>query len=409
MMDAQQWAMRQTDGLLDIALDNMPHGLCMFSADNKLILCNLSYAKMYGLREDLAAAGTPLQAILDYRSQLGNGPLHTATYFDVIGLAEQKGGRASQDVALQDGRVIRITHSSMADGRYVATHEDISESVRNAEILVRHKETLEATVALRTKEVEQQACELERLLQQERNINELQRQFVALASHEFRTPLAIIDGAAQRLLRAKGDIPSQFVRDKAEQIRSSVVRIVDLMESILAASRMDSGTIQIRYERCALRTIIESCCHRQATISKSHRIMVDLGDLPDYIDADKFALEQVFSNLLSNAIKYAPGHPDIHVAGWQEGNVVKVIVRDHGVGIDAEDVPKIFQRYFRARTSTGIPGTGLGLYLVKQIVELHSGTIEIASEKGKGTSLIVTFPIAQTASPASPDHHANVA
>jgi signal transduction histidine kinase len=394
-MDVEQWAIGQTDGLLDIALDNMPHGLCMFSADKRLILCNLSYADMYSLGKDLTVAGTTLQTILNYRSQLGSGPLHTATYFDVIGLAAQRGGRASQDVALQDGRVIRITHSSMADGRYVATHEDISESVRNAEILVRHKETLEATVALRTREVEEQARELERLLQQERNINELQRQFVALASHEFRTPLAIIDGAAQRLLRAKGEISSQFVRDKAEQIRSSVARIVDLMESILAAGRMDNGTIAIRYDRCALRALLESCCQREATISKSHRITVNLENLPDHIDADKFALEQVFSNLLSNATKYAPRHPDIHVTGRQEGNHVVIVVQDHGVGIDAEDVPKIFQRYFRARTSSGIPGTGLGLYLVKKIIDLHGGSIEIDTQKGRGTSLIVKLPISQ--------------
>ncbi len=403
MKDAQQWAMRQTDGLLEVALDNMPHGLCMFSADKRLILCNVSYATMYGLPENLTLAGTPLQTILDYRSRLGTGPRHAATYFDVVGLAARKGGRASQDVVLQDGRVIRITHSSMADGRYVATHEDISESVRNAEILLRHKETLEATVAVRTREVEAQARELERLLQQERNINELQRQFVALASHEFRTPLAIIDGAAQRLLRTKGEISSQFVRDKAEQIRSSVARIVDLMESILAAGRMDSGTIEIRYDRCALRALLESCCHREATISKSHRITADLGDLPDHIEADKSALEQVFSNLLSNATKYAPGRPDIRVTGRQDGDQVAIVVQDRGLGIDAEDVPKLFQRYFRARTSTGIPGTGLGLYLVKKIVDLHGGSIEIDSHKGEGTSLIVKLPISQKKSPVPTD------
>ncbi|MBB5578024.1 MULTISPECIES: ATP-binding protein [Rhizobium] len=402
-MDAQTWVTRQQDGLLDIALDNMPHGLCMFSADKKLILCNFSYAHMYNLREDLTVAGTPLQAILDYRANLGNGPLHTATYFDVVGLAAQKGGRASQDVTLQDGRVVRITHSSMDDGRYVATHEDITESVRNAEALVKHKETLEATVALRTKEVEEQACELERLLLQERNINELQRQFVALASHEFRTPLAIIDGAAQRLLRVKGEISLQFVRDKAEQIRSSVMRIVDLMESILAASRMENGTIQIRHEQFPLRAMIESCCHRQSTITKSHRILSNIDSLPECIEADKFALEQVFSNLLSNAAKYAPDQPDIYVSGWQEGDAVKIVVRDNGVGIDAEDVPKIFQRYFRARTSTGIPGTGLGLYLVKQIVDLHGGSIEIDSKKDRGTSLIVTLPISKKATSSSTD------
>lgn len=218
-----------------------------------------------------------------------------------------------------------------------------------------------------------------------------------------RSRLAIIDGAAQRLLRVKGEISLQFVRDKAEQIRSSVMRIVDLMESILAASRMENGTIQIRHEQFPLRAMIESCCHRQSTITKSHRILSDIGSLPEYIEADKFALEQVFSNLLSNAAKYAPDQPDIYVSGWQEGDAVKIVVRDNGVGIDAEDMPKIFQRYFRARTSTGIPGTGLGLYLVKQIVDLHGGSIEIDSKKGRGTSLIVTLPISKNPTPSSTD------
>ena len=383
------------NGLLDIALDNMPHGLCMFSAAKKLILCNLSYAQMYNLPAGLTAVGTPLESILAHRSRLGIAPLHSATYFDVVGEAAQKGGRANQNVVLQDGRVVRITHSAMKDGGYVATHEDITESIRNADALLAHKQTLEATVALRTREVEEQAHELERLLQQERNINELQRQFVALASHEFRTPLAIIDGAAQRLLRAKGEIPSQFVREKAEQIRSSVLRIVDLMESILASSRMESGSIQIRSEPCSLKALIETCCYRQSTISKSHRILLNIDPLPEYIDGDKLALEQLFSNLLSNAVKYSPGYPDIHVSGSLEGDMIRIVVKDNGVGIDADDVPRIFQRYFRARTSTGIPGTGIGLHLVKQIVDLHHGLIEIESQKGNGTSLIVTLPIRQ--------------
>lgn len=154
--------------------------------------------------------------------------------------------------------------------------------------------------------------------------------------------------------------------------------------------------------------MIESCCHRQSSISKSHRIVLNIDPLPEYIDGDRLALEQVFSNLLSNAVKYAPGYPDIHVSGSVEGDVVRVTVQDNGVGIDADDVPKIFQRYFRARTSTGIPGTGIGLHLVKQIVDLHHGLIEIESQKGKGTSLIVTLPVRQKA-PIESDELTNVA
>lgn len=185
----------------DAALRNMPHGLCMFDSTKKLILCNPSYARMYNLPVSLTQPGTPLVDILAYRSREGNGPADTATYFDVVFEATARGAVASQNIVLSDGRVIKITHNPMQNGGYVATHEDVTKTVRLTEELRRHHDQLETTVQSRTAEVERQARELERMLAQERNINELQRQFVAMASHEFRTPLAIIDAAAQRLLR----------------------------------------------------------------------------------------------------------------------------------------------------------------------------------------------------------------
>ena len=128
-------------------------------------------------------------------------------------------------------------------------------------------------------------------------------------------------------------------------------------------------------------------------IAKTHRFLLDLDRLPELIDADRQTLEQVFTNLLSNAVKYAPSAPDIHVSGWEECGNVKIAIRDNGIGIDTEDLPRMFQRYFRARTSTGIAGTGIGLNLVKQIVELHQGSIEVASERGLGSTFTVTLPM----------------
>lgn len=128
-------------------------------------------------------------------------------------------------------------------------------------------------------------------------------------------------------------------------------------------------------------------------IAKSHSFVLDLDGLPEFIDADPRTLAQVFTNLLSNAVKYAPGTSEIRVTAWAETGNVKVSISDDGVGIDAEDVPRLFQRYFRARTSTGIAGTGIGLNLVKQIVELHNGSIEVRSARGCGSTFIVALPI----------------
>jgi signal transduction histidine kinase len=145
----------------------------------------------------------------------------------------------------------------MRNGGYVATHEDVTETVRLAEELRQHRDRLEVAVQSRTAEVERQARELERLRDQERNINDLQRQFVAMASHDFWSPRALIGAAAQRLLRKSAAEP-EFVSEKADQIPASVTRIVDLMESILSAGRLDTGKTDISYDACALRSLIKN-------------------------------------------------------------------------------------------------------------------------------------------------------
>jgi PAS domain S-box-containing protein len=291
-----------------------------------------------------------------------------------------------------------LTYSSqLAFDNHVATMlavVDISERKRAEEALLQHRDKLEETVRCRTAEIARQAAELERMLEQERQINQLQRQFVTMASHEFRTPLSIIDGAAQRLVRRKDAITSDFLKEKTEQIRSAVSRMLELMESILAAGRLDHGRIEILQKPCALRDIISTCSARQESIRRSHRFLFDLDRLPSAIYGDRAALEQVFTNLFSNAVKYAPNSPNIYVTGWQRDEHAYITVRDEGIGIDADDLPKMFERYFRARSSTGIAGTGIGLNLVKQVVELHCGEIRVDSVKGEGTVFTVKLPIA---------------
>jgi diguanylate cyclase (GGDEF)-like protein len=117
-------------GIFDTALDNMPHGLCMFDADKNLMLCNAAYARLYCLPERLTRSGTPLRQILDYRQTVGNAPVHRESYFDVVVEAALIGSTASQNIALMDGRVIKISHKPMENGGYVAAHEDVTEAVR---------------------------------------------------------------------------------------------------------------------------------------------------------------------------------------------------------------------------------------------------------------------------------------
>ncbi len=238
---------------------------------------------------------------------------------------------------------------------------------------------------------------LEHSLGKERQLNRLQREFVSMVSHEFRTPLAIIDGAAQRLVRRKGALKPHDVAEKTERIRKAVARMTTLIDSTLCASRLDAGKIELSRRPFDLAEVVAGVVARQAEISTDHDFVVDMADLPPAVYADPEYIERVFANLVSNAVKYSGRQPRIEIAGWSEGNVAAVSVRDHGVGIPSDQVPRLFQRFFRARTAAGIPGTGIGLHLVRELVEMHGGTIDVVSEEGAGTTFTVRLASAPSA------------
>lgn len=261
--------------------------------------------------------------------------------------------------------------------------------------IIRHRDHLQEMVETATADLKSKARELNDALTREKQLNELQRQFVSMASHEFRTPLAVIDGMAQRLTRLadKGPLAREDTVERTDKIRSAVARMTRLMESTLATARMDEGKIEIEIAPCNIRDIVEEVCIRQQEIASDHVIACDATALPRIIRADSGALEQVLTNLLSNAVKYAPDAPDIEVRALAQGDQVVISVRDNGIGIDEDDLPRMFERFFRAKSAAGIGGTGIGLNLVKTLVEMHGGSINLESTIGKGSIFTIRLPI----------------
>ena len=169
--------------------------------------------------------------------------------------------------------------------------------------------------------------------------------------------------------------------------------MLDLIESTLLVAQADNGKLSISPKEINLRDLIEHCCDNQNEIVTTHTITYDIADLPDLFIADAGALTQVMTNLLSNAVKYSPDAPDIFVKGWITETDIFITVKDHGLGMDEDDVSKLFGRFFRAKTSTGIPGTGIGLNLVKTLIEMHDGEISVQSEQGQGTIFTIQLPL----------------
>ncbi len=278
------------------------------------------------------------------------------------------------------------------------------ERERNTAELVDHRDHLQNLVDAATLELRGKTAELEFALSKEKELNALQRQFVSMASHEFRTPLAIIDSTAQRIgRRYPRGISDEDLNERLRRIRGAVARMTELIDSTLSAARLDAGKIKITPTECAIRDRLSEVCDQQRQITPDRSIAVDVDRLPARIVADPNAIDQIFVNLLSNAVKYSPDGGPVEVVGRTDGEVIRVAVRDHGLGIPEDELPRLFERFFRARTSTGISGTGIGLHLVKELAEMHGGTVTVSSVEGEGSTFVVSLPIEPAAPKGKPE------
>jgi two-component system OmpR family sensor kinase len=233
-------------------------------------------------------------------------------------------------------------------------------------------------------------------LAQEQRLALLQRNFVSMASHEFRTPLTIIDGHARRLSKMKASIGSAEIDERAGKIRAAVLRLTHLIDNLLNSGRVIDGGTELYFQPAAMdvAALLHEVCQLHREMVPSAQIVERFAaSTPLPIAGDTKLLFQVFSNLLSNAIKYSPAGGAIEVEAAVVGDAVSVTVADHGIGIPAADLDRLFERYHRGSNVSGIVGTGVGLYLVKLAVDLHGGRLEVQSKEGEGSRFCVTLPV----------------
>jgi signal transduction histidine kinase len=158
---------------------------------------------------------------------------------------------------------------------------------------------------------------------------------------------------------------------------------------------LDVGKLVVEPKPCDLAKIIREVCAEQQDISPNHRIKVEVRGIPSAMVLDEKLIRQSLANLVSNAVKYSPQANSVEVSAFREGNMAVIEVQDHGVGIPPDEVEHVFSKYFRASTSSGIPGSGLGLAVVQHFVDLHHGTVALRSKVGIGTVVTMSLPIGE--------------
>lgn len=257
--------------------------------------------------------------------------------------------------------------------------------------LIELKNELENRVAERT-------AELSQALEKEKELNQLKSRFITMASHEFRTPLAIISSSSGILQNFSDRLSEKRKQEHLETIQNTIKHIIQVLDDVLMINQAEAEKIEVKLEPL---DIIKFCRHLKEEIEasfRSHEIdfYIDLGDeiFNNYqlVMIDKKLLRQIITNLLTNAIKYSPDHNLVNFSLSRKDNQLIFKISDYGIGIPPSDQVHLFEYFQRGSNVGTLPGTGLGLSIVKKCVDLHEGEITLDSELGKGTVFTVILP-----------------
>jgi signal transduction histidine kinase len=373
VIEARNDALRQSAQMLGATIQSIEDGIAVWDRDRKLQHWNRAYMQMWQFPESFLRSGVTMDEMLDELARNGRAQ---RLENDDLGKpatdpkAFEPSGRWLYRRA--DGRLLSVRRLPIGDEGYMAICSDLTAQKQHEDELVKAWE--QAVIANRSKS-----------------------EFLANVSHELRTPLNAIIGFSEVVERELfGPLGNERYVSYVRDIRNSGEHLLSLINDILDLSKIEAGRFQLRMEEVDCNEIAHSVARliRPRTVEHGLTMKIDLPDRPVVLNADKRAVKQVLINLLSNAVKFTPENGTVTLASraWHDG--VEFTVSDTGIGIDEKDMHVALAPFGQidSQFTRKYEGTGLGLPIVKGIVELHGGTLEIKSEPTQGTSVIVRFP-----------------
>jgi signal transduction histidine kinase len=234
-------------------------------------------------------------------------------------------------------------------------------------------------------------------------LEHLKSDFLRLASHELRGPMAVVRGYLDMVNSGSfGPVPPSF-QDVLPIVTGKIDEMNRLVEQLLDSARLDDNRLSLTRRTLDLRQLARQCAEAVAPYSRAgHRLHLRLGTAPVLVDVDRSRISGVITNVIDNAIKYSPGGGDVLVECEADGGgrTATLRVTDSGLGIAEEDLPRLFTRFGRIVTpeNSHISGTGLGLYLSREITRMHGGEIRLRSQAGSGTTVEITLPLSSSES-----------
>jgi signal transduction histidine kinase len=360
-------------------LDNLFEGIAVFGSDGRLKLHNPAYRKIWALSETDLAGEPHIAEIVDKtRRFYANGGDWAAIRERVIGKITGQ-SESSGSLDRRDGSVLQVATVPLPDGNVLVTCLDVTDTARVERALRERNEALETAQRLKS-------------------------EFIANVSYELRTPLNAIIGFAEILANEYFGPLSPRQLEYSCGILDSSQLLMSLINDILDLATIEAGYMALETARVEVREMLESVITLTRERARNQNLALAL-DCPSDIgavEADERRLKQAVFNLISNAIKFTPTGGSIRVDARREGTELVVAVADTGVGIPEADHERVFEKFERANPQARESGAGLGLSLVKSLIELHGGSVAIESAPGSGTTILCRLPAEGHAGAAEP-------
>lgn len=265
---------------------------------------------------------------------------------------------------------------------------------RRQGLLLARQQALEALIAERTQALADSNRQLAEQAERLRQVDALKSRFFANVSHEFRTPLTLVLGPLDDVLSASRVRLGERTRELLELASRNARRVLDLIVELLDVNRLENGQLPLRRAPHELRSLVTRCVDAQQALVErhGHQLHCTLPEAPQTAEVDALQIERCLSNLIANAAKYTPRGGRIEVSVLEDGSWVRIEVRDNGRGIPASALSQVYDRFFQSTHGAATDGVGIGLALVRELIELHGGRVGVHSELGIGSRFWFDLP-----------------
>jgi PAS domain S-box-containing protein len=401
--------------LMESLFDHMSEGIVVSDRSGTIVMVNPSAEKMFGFTKD-ELNGNKIEVLVpesvrhhhvknreNFADNAHSRPMGQGLNLQAC---RKDGSRFPVEISLspivheeQQFIIAFIIDTTVRKQIEASVLEKQLELERVASVLIATNEELERKVSDRTqvlqeaiRELERSRNELKKALEKEKDLNDLKSRFISMASHEFRTPLTTILSSASLIAEYNNPGMEDKKLKHVARIKSAVNNLNDILSDFLSISKMEEGKVNSELLNFDLKSLADEVVNDLRDMAKPGQKITYLHEGKEMVFLDPKLLRNILINLCSNAIKFTPENKSIAIRTWSGTDGVGLEVNDTGIGISEDDQKHLFERFYRGKNVTNIQGTGLGLHIVGNYVDLLKGHITLSSVLNQGTTIKIIFP-----------------